>query len=93
MARILGFCLGFATTPSGAPTILQAPRIILGPSELLNRSTWVAQSVKCPTSAQVRSHDSRVQARIGLCADSAEPDRDSHSYLSLSAPPPLTLSK
>ena len=54
-----------------------------------NRCTWVAQSVKRLTAAQVvNSQVHEFERRIGLCADSAEPASDSVSP-SLSAPPLL----
>ena len=58
------------------------------------RDTWVAQSVKHPTSAS--GHDLVVrefEPRVGLCADSSEPGACFRFCVSLSlyAPPPLTL--
>ena len=64
------------------------------------RSTWVAQSVKCPTLDFSSDHDLPVQViepHVGLCTDSVEPAWDSLP-LSLSLCPhspacPLSLSK
>ena len=59
------------------------------------RGTWVAPSVKCLTFAFDSGHDltfGELEAHMGLCADSAKHAWDSFSS-SLSAPPPLTLSK
>ena len=56
--------------------------------------TWVAQSVKRPTSVQVtisRSVSSSPTSGSGLTAQSLEPASDSVSP-SLSAPPPFVLS-
>ena len=59
------------------------------------RGTWVAQSVKRPTSSQVtisRSVSSSPASGSVLTAQSLEPASDSVSLsLSLSAPPPLML--
>ena len=46
----------------------------------LSRGTWVAQSVKRPTLAQVRG----FEPRVGLCADSSEPGAHSGFCLPLS---------
>ena len=57
------------------------------------RGTWVAQSVKRPTWAQVmisRSVSSSPASGSGLMAQSLEPASDSVSP-SLSAPPPFVL--
>ena len=56
-----------------------------------SRGAWVAQSIKCPTSAQVTiswSVGSSPASGSGLMAQSLEPVSDSVSP-SLSAPPPL----
>ena len=58
-----------------------------------HRGTWVAQSVKRPTSAQVtisQSASSSPASGSGLMAQSLEPASDSVSP-SLSAPPPFML--
>ena len=55
---------------------------------------WVAQSVKCPTSAQVmisRLVSSSPSSGSVLTAQSLEPLQILCPSLSLSAPPPLTL--
>ena len=57
------------------------------------RGSWVAQSVKHPTSAQVmisQSVSSSPESGSGLMAQSLEPVSDSVSP-SLSAPPPFML--
>ena len=64
--------------------------------ETVNKQgTWVAQSMKLPTSAQVTiSRFVSLSPMLGsaLTAQSLEPASDSVSPLSLSAPPLLTLS-
>ena len=65
----------------------------LGPKMVSLRDTWVAQSVKRPTSAQVRvSWFMSSSPTLGsvLTAQSLEPASDSVSP-SLFAPPPLAL--
>ena len=57
------------------------------------RGAWVAQSIKCPTSAKVMilwSMSSSPESGSVLAAQSLEPASDSVS-MSLSAPPPLAL--
>ena len=56
--------------------------------KVLYRSTWVAQLVKCPTSAyEAEGHDLLVcefEPCVGLCADSSEPEPCFRLYVSLS---------
>ena len=55
------------------------------------KDAWVAQLVKCPTSAQIIIHGSWVPARVGPYADSSEPGACFAFRISLTAPTLLGL--
>ena len=84
-----------------APGRCHSPDFVCGMGQCfclnkLSLGAWVAQSVKCPASAQVvisRPVSSSPVSGSVLTAQSLEPASDSVSPpLSLSAPPPLELS-
>ena len=80
-----------ALFPSDPAVML--PDIYSKELKMMSRGAWVAQSVKCPTSAQVmilRSVSWRPASGSVLTAQSLEPASNSVSP-SLPAPPPFML--
>ena len=76
---------------SVSPSLSAPPQLVLSLSlSKINRGTWVAQSVKCPTSAQVMVSQFVVSSPMSgsvLTAQSLEPASDSVCVsLSLSLP-------
>ena len=73
-----------------SPGPLCLPRVIFKQVPTDSKSSRVAQSVKCPTSAQVTVCG--FKPLIGLCADRSEPGACFEFCVCLSAPSPFTLS-
>ena len=84
---------GWFLAPREGPSTQQPTQPPVKPKVKENRGAWVAQSVECPTSAQIMiSHSVSLSPVLGsvLTAQSLEPASDSVSP-SLSAPPLLML--